>query len=203
MNLKAFTLIETLVAVTLLTFAVVGPLTAANRGLVVATTARDQLTASYLAQEGIETARLIRDDDYLSNYPATTGNAWNTFLGHVSGCGRGNNLAYCQIDPIAAPTTVYACSCNAGGTCDPGSSGTHTPPTPSNSSCTALNLKTATNLYQRTGGAGTTGTLFTRAIQAVDIGSNGNDERITSSVTWLEHGVLLSVSITDHLTPWQ
>jgi len=62
-NTHGFTLIETLIAVTILTFAVSGPLYTAGRALVAAEIARDQLVASYLAQEGVESVRAMRDPE--------------------------------------------------------------------------------------------------------------------------------------------
>ncbi|GEM_PF-452314 len=64
-NLRGFTLIETLVAVTLLTVAVVAPMTLTARSLSTAYYARDQITASHLAQEAVEAVRAIRDGNVL------------------------------------------------------------------------------------------------------------------------------------------
>src|SRR3989344_5249811 len=57
---NGFTLIETLVAVSLLSIAVVAPMTLASKSLSTAYYPRDQITAFYLAQEAIETLRSIR-----------------------------------------------------------------------------------------------------------------------------------------------
>src|SRR3989344_7940392 len=82
-NRRGFTLIETMIAVTILAFAVAGPLYTANRVVVAAQTARSQLTASYLAQEGIEYMRSMRDKEYLSAYQTGGENvsvaAWTRF----------------------------------------------------------------------------------------------------------------------------
>lgn len=45
--------------------AILGPLTIASAGLRNSGHARDQITAFYLAQEGIEFVRFVRDDNYL------------------------------------------------------------------------------------------------------------------------------------------
>ena len=60
-----FTLIETLVAVTLLAVAVVAPMTLTAKSLSTAYYARDQITASYLAQEAVEAVRAVRDGNVL------------------------------------------------------------------------------------------------------------------------------------------
>ena len=60
-----FTLIETLVAITILTVAVAAPLSLAAQSLLAAFNARDQVTAFHLAQEAIETVRAKRDNNLL------------------------------------------------------------------------------------------------------------------------------------------
>lgn len=82
---KGFTLIETLVAISVLVMALVGPLTIAEQSLRSAYYSRDQITAFYLAQEGIEYVRAIRDQNYLE------GRSWLT---GVSNCTNTN----CTID---------------------------------------------------------------------------------------------------------
>ncbi len=60
-----FTLIETMVAITLLTVAIVAPMSLTAQSLGAAYYARDQITAFYLAQEAIESVRAIRDSQIL------------------------------------------------------------------------------------------------------------------------------------------
>ena len=62
---RGFTLIETLVAVMLLSIAIVAPMALAAKSLSSAYYARDQITAFYLAQEAIEALRSIRDAQIL------------------------------------------------------------------------------------------------------------------------------------------
>lgn len=85
----AFTLVESMVAVTILTIAVAGPLLTASRAIVSARIARDQLTASYLAQKGVEYVRSVRDDAYLAAYQAggsdVSSAAWASFLNSCTG----------------------------------------------------------------------------------------------------------------------
>ncbi len=68
---RAFTLIETLVAVSLMVVAIVAPMSLVSQSLTTAYYARDQVAAYSLAQEGIEAVRAVRDGNILEN--ATTG----------------------------------------------------------------------------------------------------------------------------------
>lgn len=64
---SGFTLIETLVAVSLLSVAVVAPMALTSKSLAAAYYARDQITAFHLSQEAIESVRHARDHNVLQN----------------------------------------------------------------------------------------------------------------------------------------
>ncbi|MBI3632675.1 MAG: hypothetical protein HY226_00105 [Candidatus Vogelbacteria bacterium] len=56
-----FSLLETLVAISILMMTIVGPLELASKGIVFADYVKDEITGFYLAQEAIEAIRNIRD----------------------------------------------------------------------------------------------------------------------------------------------
>lgn len=85
-----FTLIETLVAISILLVAVVGPMTIAAQGLQNAFYAREQVTAYLLGQEAIEILRSIRDEN------AIAGVDWLT--GVPASC-EGDSADGCSVDP--------------------------------------------------------------------------------------------------------
>ena len=60
------TLIETLVAITILTVAIVSPMSLTMQSLSASYYARDQVTAFHLAQEAVESVRSVRDGNILS-----------------------------------------------------------------------------------------------------------------------------------------
>jgi len=93
-QLKGFTLIETLVAVLLLTTAIAGPLTVASKSLLAALVAKDQVTAFFLAQDAIEFVRFARDTNKLQ------GSDWLAGTGvDLSNCEGADG---CYIDTLSA-----------------------------------------------------------------------------------------------------
>jgi len=72
---KGFTLIETVVAIFLLTVGTVGSFSLMQKVTSFAAISSSQLVASYLAQEGIEIIRNIRDTNYLKRQ------AWDNNIG--------------------------------------------------------------------------------------------------------------------------
>jgi len=185
---KGFTLIETMIAVTILSLAIVGPLFTASRAIVAAQSSRDQLVASYLAQEGIEYVRAMRDNEYLAAYQSggasVSSVAWNNFLNNpvqdISAITQCRMPKVCTLDPVQGAVSPMA-SCP-------------------NDVCTPLYLLT-NGVYSQQNLSGSKATSFIRTIQATDV--SATEESIVSQVSWSFHGVPYSVTITDHLTPWQ
>lgn len=200
-DFRGFTLIEAMIAVTILTLSVAGPLYTANSAIVASMTARDKLTASYLAQEGIEYVRAMRDFEYLTAYrdPLITdksSTAWSNFL--TGDTSRSGAVTQCRTTTCTIDTTRdmgYGSGfalCITGGTCG-GSK--------------LYRLDDGRYVTDRSSLSGTA-TVFSRTIQVVDIpGTEGNplypDKRIISIVSWDYHGIQHAVTVYDHLTPWQ
>jgi prepilin-type N-terminal cleavage/methylation domain-containing protein len=187
---SGFTLIETMVAITIVTLSIAGPLYTASRAIVAAENARDQLIASYLAQEGIEYVRMMRDDEYLAAYQTggagVSSTAWNNFLNDQSPPDTFSILQcrapkVCALDPVQGSGSPLA-SCTG-------------------NNCTAPLYLLVNGVYSQQNITGSTKTPFVRSVQATDI--SATDERIVSTVKWNFYSIPYSVTITDHLTPWQ
>jgi prepilin-type N-terminal cleavage/methylation domain-containing protein len=109
---KGFTIIETLVAISILLVAITGPLTFAQSGLQASFLARDQIGAFYLAQDAIETIKNIRDNTGL----AGSSSYWLAGLGNCKPDNLGETIV-CDMD--TAQTQIHTQSCSSTDGCDP------------------------------------------------------------------------------------
>lgn len=78
MTQKGFTIIESLVAIAVLTLGIMGTMSAAQSGLSSFNFSKNQIVAFYLAQEGFEQIRNIRDENRLNGVDWLTGIAANS-----------------------------------------------------------------------------------------------------------------------------
>lgn len=90
---KGFTIIESLVAISILIAAVLGAMTAVQAGLSSYIYSKDQVIAFYLAQEGFEQIRNIRDENRLNSRPWLSGFTQNS----SDPCYFGNA---CYVSPV-------------------------------------------------------------------------------------------------------
>lgn len=188
MNMKAFTLVETLVAITVLTFAIVGPFRVAQNVLSSSYIARDQLIATTLAQEGVEYVRVVRDSNFIYNLHNTGTRPWlygfdgSTYLATPSPNCYTNA---CVIDATQAPYSSAAVIDCGDATC----------------SGKPLYIS-STNLYtQDTTTAGNTVTRFTRSVKLTRFTGDPTQTQVTVTVTWNYHGPH-TVVLTETLRNW-
>jgi Tfp pilus assembly protein PilV len=76
---SGFSLVETLVAITILIIVIIGPMTISTKTSQSTSFASEQVTAYLLAQEGAELAQKARDDMMLDFYQGTRPNPWSDF----------------------------------------------------------------------------------------------------------------------------
>ncbi|MBI2673939.1 MAG: prepilin-type N-terminal cleavage/methylation domain-containing protein [Candidatus Zambryskibacteria bacterium] len=93
MKNKGFTIVESLVAITVLVLAITGTASAIQTGISSYIFSKDQIVAFYLAQEGFEQIRNIRDENGLLNQNWLAGISANS----SDPCYFGNA---CIVDPI-------------------------------------------------------------------------------------------------------
>jgi prepilin-type N-terminal cleavage/methylation domain-containing protein len=185
---KGFTLVETLAAILLLSIALAGPMTIAQKGLRASLTAKNEDTAFNLAQDAIEYVRYARDTHCLTAGSQTGGcpaGSWLAGTGapSLASCVSSNGSAACTIDDFAG--TVAACTGGATG-------------------CAALNFNTTGSnyTYSPTGGA-VISSPFTRVVQIfnpVCTGSicNNSESIVRVTISWSDptaHSIVVQESI--------
>ena len=99
MKNKGFTIVESLVAITILILAITGTASAIQTGISSYIFSKDQIIAFYLAQEGFEQVRSIRDENGLLNQHWLTGLSANS----SDPCYFGNA---CIVDPVISNTPI-------------------------------------------------------------------------------------------------
>lgn len=171
-SMRGFTLVETLVAITVVVTAMVGPLYAVQQALNASRSARDQLIASSLAQEGVEYVRGMRDSNYL--YLLANVGSGRSWLYGVDGTGGSVNCitAACVVDPTQ--NTV--------------------------SRTVAPLYLSSTNLYNQAGSG--TQTLYTRTVQLSSVSGSVTEMVVTVTVTWTAKSQTRTVTIRERLHNW-
>ncbi len=179
---RAFTLIETLLAIFILVTAIAGPLTIASKGLQSALIAKDQTTAIYLAQDGIEYLRYVRDTACLTGAPNGNCTGAIAFGSLLAAC---SSAVGCRIDSIQK--TISNCTSDPVGVCLP------------------LNYDTtnAWFTYAPTSGS-IVPTLFTRTI-LVSLAPGRTDElEVKVRVSWNDLGnIIHTVTESENFYAWQ
>src|SRR3989338_6292235 len=104
-NNLGFTLVETLVAISILSISITATFTAVQNGIQNSTIAKDQTTAFYLAQEAMEFIKNKRDENALNSISGGP-NQWLTGMSNAGGdpCyfgGGGTSQKTCRIDSPA------------------------------------------------------------------------------------------------------
>ena len=160
---RAFTLIETMVAISLLTVAIVAPMMLTVQSLASAYYSRDQVTAFYLAQEAIEEVHQIRDGNILSISQALPDVACDPVT------------LFCHI-PIDKDFTIDATNNRIQTTDDCGN-------------IASQPLKTSNGLYGYGADACKSDpswalTNFTRTVHASSVGGNPDELRVQVTVSW-------------------
>lgn len=108
MTVSGFTLLEMLFAVIIFSFALVSLITITGKGVAATSSAKEQLTAQYLAEELIEVGRNMRDHNYL-NYGVAD------WFDELEAC-TGTNVV-CDIADYSVAPLLTPCTSNPGGVC--------------------------------------------------------------------------------------
>jgi len=181
---RGFTLVETLIAISIFSMSIVGLMSVLGGGISNISYAKEKIIAGYLAQEGLEYIRNMRDTYVLYSISAQTG--WTDFNNNLIdtsacqfavGCYVGdlNGEAFTNPNQPMASIAVIAC----GG------------------SCPSFLYDTETGKYNYETG---TDSGFIRRINVTH--PSANETKIFSTVYWTQGSGDYSITLTENLFNW-
>ena len=174
-----FTLIETLVALTLIVSAMVGPFTLATSGIFNAKFSKSKLTALNLTQEGIEIIRQMRENNVLKGFD------WRG-----SGCTAGLTPGCTKLQDGSYQPDVFT---TADGS---------TPPINSNAPLrfdASVPLTDAASLYNQSFGQAVS--PFTRVVTISTPAAN--QMQVVSVISWTESSIPRQVHLEEVMYNWR
>ncbi len=174
---KGFTLVETLVAISIFTVSILALFSILARGISDTNYAKRKIVAAYLAQEGVESIRNMRDTYVL--YTDTTQNDWGKFQAKLAPCNLGNECGFNNGVLSTDPSFIFKCSSSSNG-------------------C---------NLYLNNGSYNTNSigsdSGYVRKIWMLPIGNgNTNEVRIFSQVSWAQNSGNYNIVFSEDLFNW-
>ncbi len=183
---EGFTLVETLISLSIFSFAILGLMSVLGSGIANTHYAKTKLVASYLAQEGIEYMRNIRDDFML--YSPSSAAGWAAFNVHltrpqslcdVNGCYfDDSNLDYSNPSKPMAGIDLNLCAGQG-------------------AVCPDLLYDGATGKY---GYASGFPSGYNRKIRTLVIGAK--ETRVTSTVSWMQGSGAYSITFSENFFDW-
>jgi prepilin-type N-terminal cleavage/methylation domain-containing protein len=189
---RGFTLVETLVAIAIFTISILGLLIVLTQSITSTSYAKQKIVASYLAQEGIEYIRNLRDTYVL--YDATSPQAgWDAFNAKLiaGSCNAGNNCYIDDGDVVYSDQTTPMKDLNL-------------------IACTSAQCWNGALLYDALSGKfstvpnfNTVNTPFIRKITTSQIGvSPSNETKVSSTVSWVQGSGNFSITFSEDLFNW-
>jgi prepilin-type N-terminal cleavage/methylation domain-containing protein len=198
---SGFTLVEVLVAITILLLVITGPMRVIVRANNSTAYSSEQVTAFFLAQEGLELVQKGRDDLMLQQFNDAFGgsltmiNPWTTFKNNFAACIGGASTA-CGVSWNLATTPDSVAVTSGCGTAPATNCLLHT-----STAATPTNR----DRYTHTSSGSTKPTLFTRVIRITPVTSCGSRDcgaLVTSTVTWRTGSLIAGqqVEVSTYLT---
>ncbi len=163
---------------------VITPFYSVNRALIASYTARDQLTATSLAAEGLEYIHGVRDANYISNYEGNTPVSWMGSLDGTVGVGLYNQPSNADCFSSSCVVDIYYHRASMCAADDP--------------DCLAKPLYLNAPLYNQNGDG--TATRFSRAVTLTRI--NATEVLVKVRVSWKTNNVPYNVTVTEYLDNW-
>lgn len=187
---SGFTLIETLVAVSIFTISIVALLVVLTQGISNNNYAKKKILAAYLAQEGIEYMRNMRDT-FVLYHPTDRQSGWNAFNTNVAG----------GIYPAGSTICVPSDGCYFGDLSDINYTDQTQPMAgidlfPCSGTCSPLLYDAATGKHGYSG----VNSGFIRKINVTPI--SVNETKISSTVYWTQGSGNYNLTFSENLYNW-
>jgi type II secretory pathway pseudopilin PulG len=183
-NTGGFSLVETLVAISILLPVVSSIMLLVNQSIDSETRLSNRLVASYLASDAIEYVRSQRDSQWLQN-SNNNFDYWLNNASNLSNCDGSNE--YCEVDTRVGDGDISQCGTSI-------------------SSCDKLQYSSSTKRFGYN--MGENSSKFTRVMQVQqinDLDSDGDEEEVVIEVVvqWQDQaGNITDLVLTDTLTAW-
>ncbi|MEI8130493.1 MAG: prepilin-type N-terminal cleavage/methylation domain-containing protein [bacterium] len=185
---RGFTIVEVLIALTIFSIAVAGVITVAAQGGLTINIARNKLVATYLADEGIELVRGLRDTDVAGVPADSRSTGWASFVSGIAPCATSTSVS-CDID-----ATNYA-----GATIFPNVANIVSCPV---TGC-PLYYDVSSGFYKDTWSAGVPPvSVFARKITVDPVPLSTDEVTVTVTVTWKDGITPMSLTHTEELFNW-
>lgn len=187
-EIAGFTLVETLIAISIFSLSIVGLMSVLGQGISDTNQAKHKMTASYLAEEGIEYIRNMRDTYVL--YDTTEAVGWTNFISKINpcmdiseeGCKFDDSLLVFDLATLNG-STMKTCSASLSVSC-------------------SLYYDSDTGRYKYDSLSGTD-SGFKRIIFIILNPNNQNEIKVSSIVSWSKNGIPYNVVFSTNLLKWR
>ncbi len=180
-NNKGFTILEALVAISILSISVAGMIGVTASSMSYSRYASDSITANYLLEEAIDSVRNSRDSILKKD-----SNDWGSFLSKYSSCfnQRGCILDVEKFSPTVNLGDVALCSSTG---CSPFYYDNNT-----SGNYVFYNYRNVGVLSR-----------FTRMVKMTNLTTDHNEVKVVATVTWTNGSSQKSQSLETYLSNWQ
>lgn len=178
---KGFTIIETLIAVLIMTISITSLMTVVTSSLFAAKYTRDKVTATYLLQETVDYIRNDRDTSVFLQRETTTDDAWNSFKQKYANCTEFSTYS-CYIDVVSSAGIKTLSSCNL-----------------NNTDCNLYYNKDATGAFYNYNNDGEKSNYKRRIVVKTP---NPDEMDVEVIVSWMNGGLPKSMSLKTSLLNW-